>query len=154
MRKLILVVTTVSALRRRRRFRANRARRQQRQSRRRREPGRDESSSPVNATPTPTPSAANKPRSASVSDFLQLQSSDMLTSNLVGLDLYDGQRNDLGKIKDVAFDPSKKIAAYIVAVGGVLGVGARYVVGQPRRDRRHLRHKRKGLARVDERDQG
>ena len=55
----------------------------------------------------------------------------MLTSNLVGLDLYDGQHNDLGKIKDVAFDPSKKIAAYIVAVGGVLGVGARYVAVNP-----------------------
>jgi len=85
--------------------------------------------SPVNATPTPGNAAT--PRSASASDFIQLQSSDMLSSILVGLDIYDSQRNDLGKIKDVAFDASKKVTAYIVAVGGVLGMGTRYVAVNP-----------------------
>jgi sporulation protein YlmC with PRC-barrel domain len=86
---------------------------------------------PINATPTPSPSAIANPRSASGSDFIQLQSSDMLSSNLVGLVVYDGQRNDLGKIKDVAFDTSKKVTADIVAVGGVLGMGTRYVAVSP-----------------------
>ncbi len=84
---------------------------------------------PVNATPAPN--NAPMPRSASASDFIELQSSNMLTSTLVGLDIYDGQRNDLGKIKDVAFDASKKVTAYIVAVGGVLGMGTRYVAVNP-----------------------
>jgi len=92
-------------------------------------PATTNSTSPVNATPAP--SSAASPRSASASDFIQLQSSDMLSSIVVGLDIYDGQRNDLGKIKDVAFDTSKKVTAYIVAVGGVLGMGTRYVAVSP-----------------------
>ena len=64
-------------------------------------------------------------------DFIQLPSSDMLSSNLVGLDVYDGQHNNIGKIKDVAFDSAKKVGAYVVAVGGFLGVGERYVAVNP-----------------------
>lgn len=86
---------------------------------------------PAPANATPTPKTAPLPRSASASDFIELQSSNMLTSTLVGLDVYDGQHNDLGKIKDVAFDASKKVTAYIVAVGGVLGMGTRYVAVNP-----------------------
>ena len=108
MRKLILVVTTVSALGAVVAFAQTAPGDSSASPAAGASPAATNPPSPVNATPTPTPSAANKPRSASASDFLQLQSSDMLTSNLVGLDLYDGQRNDLGKIKDVAFDPSKK----------------------------------------------
>ena len=35
--------------------------------------------------------------------------------------------HDLGKIKDVAFDGSKSVKGYIVSVGGMLGMGTRYV---------------------------
>jgi hypothetical protein len=38
--------------------------------------------------------------------FINLQGSDMLSSNVVGLEVYDNQKNDLGKIQDVAFDSS------------------------------------------------
>lgn len=95
---------------------------------------------PNTANPGPdagNPSAMKPPANVvmpaplKASDFLQLPSSDMLSSNVVGLDVYDGQRNDIGKIKDIAFDSSKKMTAYIVGVGGFLGMGTRYVAVSP-----------------------
>lgn len=59
--------------------------------------------------------------------FVTLQNSDMLSSNIVGLDVYDGANHNVGKIKDIAFDNSKAVKGYILSVGGVLGMGARYV---------------------------
>jgi sporulation protein YlmC with PRC-barrel domain len=59
--------------------------------------------------------------------FVTLQNSDMLSSNIVGLDVYDSANHKLGAIKDVAFDSSKAVKGYILSVGGVLGMGAHYV---------------------------
>jgi len=95
-----------------------------------------------NASPAPAaggPAAASSPapvnpvsnHAVTGADFIQLPSSDMLSSNLVGLDVYDGQHNNIGKIKDVAFDSARKVGAYVVAVGGFLGVGERYVAVNP-----------------------
>lgn len=63
--------------------------------------------------------------------FINLQGSDMLSSNVVGLEVYDNQKNDLGKIQDVAFDSSKSVKGYILSVGGFLGMGTRYVAVDP-----------------------
>ena len=59
--------------------------------------------------------------------FVTLQNSDMLSSNVVGLDVYDSANHNVGTIKDIAFDGSKAVKGYILSVGGVLGMGARYV---------------------------
>jgi sporulation protein YlmC with PRC-barrel domain len=63
----------------------------------------------------------------SAPQFVTLQHDDMLSSNVVGLDVYDNANNDIGKIQDVAFDKSKAVKGYVLSVGGFLGVGARYV---------------------------
>jgi len=63
--------------------------------------------------------------------FVTLQNSDMLSSNIVGLDVYDGANHTIGKIKDIAFDNSKAVKGYILSVGGMLGMGARYVAVDP-----------------------
>lgn len=63
--------------------------------------------------------------------FINLQGGDMLSSNVVGLEVYDNQKNDLGKIQDVAFDSSKTVKGYILSVGGFLGMGTRYVAVDP-----------------------
>ncbi|THD43514.1 MAG: PRC-barrel domain containing protein [Bradyrhizobium sp.] len=65
---------------------------------------------------------------ATAPQFVSLQASDMLSSNLVGLDIRDDAGHDIGKIQDIAFDGSKAVKGYVVAVGGFLGVGARFVV--------------------------
>jgi len=59
--------------------------------------------------------------------FVTLQNTDMLSSNLVGLDVYDNANHNVGTIKDVAFDSSKAVKGYILSVGGVLGMGAHYI---------------------------
>jgi sporulation protein YlmC with PRC-barrel domain len=59
--------------------------------------------------------------------FQTLQPSDMLSSNVVGVDVYDNANHDIGTIKDVAFDGSKAMKGYIVSVGGFLGMGTHYV---------------------------
>ena len=63
--------------------------------------------------------------------FVNLQSADMLSSNLVGLDVYDNSNNSIGTIKDVAFDGSKVVKGYILSVGGFLGMGTHYVAVDP-----------------------
>lgn len=59
--------------------------------------------------------------------FVTLQNSDMLSSNIVGLDVYNSADHKIGTIKDIAFDSSKAVKGYILSVGGVLGMGAHYV---------------------------
>jgi sporulation protein YlmC with PRC-barrel domain len=60
--------------------------------------------------------------------FVSLQPQDMLSSNVVGLDIMDSAGHDIGKIQDVAFDQSKAVKGYVLSVGGFLGMGAHYVV--------------------------
>ena len=55
----------------------------------------------------------------------------MLSSNVVGLDIYNGQNNKIGKIQDIAFDSSKQLTGYILSVGGFLGMGTHYVAVNP-----------------------
>jgi sulfite reductase beta subunit-like hemoprotein len=64
-------------------------------------------------------------------NFVEVQNSDMLTSNVVGLDIHNGQNDNIGKIQDLAFDASKKVTGYILSVGGFLGMGTRYVAVNP-----------------------
>ncbi len=63
--------------------------------------------------------------------FVQVQNTDMLSSNVVGLDIYNGQNNKIGKIQDIAFNSSKQLTGYILSVGGFLGMGTRYVAVNP-----------------------
>ncbi len=63
--------------------------------------------------------------------FINLQGGDILSSNVVGLDVLDSQNNNVGKIQDVAFDNSKAVKGYILSVGGFLGVGTHYVAVDP-----------------------
>jgi sporulation protein YlmC with PRC-barrel domain len=63
--------------------------------------------------------------------FATLQSTDMLCSNVVGLDVYDNSNKNIGTIKDVAFDSSKSVKGYILSVGGFLGMGTQYVAVDP-----------------------
>ncbi|HLH48394.1 MAG TPA: PRC-barrel domain-containing protein [Roseiarcus sp.] len=62
--------------------------------------------------------------------FINLQGGDMLSSNVVGLDVYNDQKNDLGKIQDIVFN-GHAVKGYILSVGGFLGVGTRYVAVDP-----------------------
>ncbi len=100
----------------------------------------------VNVAPAPPPPGANPngvnppanaplaaaPRAgANGPSFVRLKKDDMLSSNVVGLDVYNDRNNNIGQIHDLAVDPSKKIVAYVLSVGGFLGMGTHYVLVEP-----------------------
>jgi hypothetical protein len=62
--------------------------------------------------------------------FATIPSSDRLSSSVVGLEVYNNENQDIGTIKDVALDKSG-LRAYIVGVGGFLGMGEHYVAVRP-----------------------
>ena len=53
-----------------------------------------------------------------------------LASMVVGLDVYNKANQDIGTIKDVAYD-AQGVNAYIVGVGAFLGMGDHYVAVRP-----------------------
>ena len=83
---------------------------------------------PMTANPAPR---APAPMPSGTPNFVNVESDNMLSSNVVGLDVYNDQNNDIGKIQDIVFDKSKKMTGYIVSVGGFLGMGTHYVAVDP-----------------------
>jgi len=86
----------------------------------------------------PSPAAPATTRQPTMQDvpkegfnFIQVENTNMLSSNVVGLDIYNGQNDKIGKIEDIAFDASKQLTAYILSVGGFLGMGTHYVAVNP-----------------------
>jgi hypothetical protein len=63
--------------------------------------------------------------------FIQVQNTDMLSSNVVGLEVYNGQNNNIGKIQDIAFNTSRQMTGYVLSIGGFLGLGTHYVAVDP-----------------------
>ena len=65
------------------------------------------------------------------SEFVTIPNNDELSSNLVGLDVYNNANKSVGQIKDIAMGPHGRTRAYIVSVGGFLGMGEHYVAVAP-----------------------
>ena len=63
--------------------------------------------------------------------FISVPDSAMLSGNVVGLDVYNGQNDDIGKIQDVVLGPDQTVKGFIVSVGGFLGMGTHYVAVDP-----------------------
>jgi hypothetical protein len=62
--------------------------------------------------------------------FTYVPAHDELSSNVIGLDVYNEDEQNIGTIKDIALDATG-LNGYIVSVGGFLGLGDRYVVVRP-----------------------
>jgi hypothetical protein len=62
--------------------------------------------------------------------FATVLPTDRLSSEIIGLDVYNNANEDIGTIKDIAY-AGASVKAYIVAVGGFLGVGDHYVAISP-----------------------
>jgi sulfite reductase beta subunit-like hemoprotein len=86
---------------------------------------------PTPAAPATTPQTTTQDVPKDGPNFIQVQNTDMLSSNVVGLDIRNGQNDSIGKIQDIAFDPSKNVTGYILSVGGFLGMGTHYVAVNP-----------------------
>lgn len=73
-----------------------------------------------------TGSAAN-----SSGTFVSVSEDDQLSSKVIGLDIYNNDDKDIGQVKDIAIGSNGQAQAYVVSVGGFLGVGERYVAINP-----------------------
>ncbi len=80
---------------------------------------------PPASEPAPAPMPSKGP------DFISAPQSAMLSSNLIGLDVRNGERKDVGKIHDVVVNEDNSIKGYVVSVGGFLGMGTHYVAVDP-----------------------
>jgi len=62
--------------------------------------------------------------------FANIPANDELSSKVVGLDVYNNANQNIGTIKDVAYDGAR-VNGYILGVGGFLGMGDHYVAVRP-----------------------
>lgn len=86
------------------------------------------------ATTTPAPSAPAVASTAPATSgqFVNAQKSDqMLSSKFIGTDVIGSNDEKIGDVSDVLFDKGGKVHAYIVGVGGFLGIGAKDVALAP-----------------------
>jgi hypothetical protein len=63
--------------------------------------------------------------------YVNVPQRDDLGSKLIGLDVYNDGNKDIGTIKDIALNPGGRATAYILSVGGFLGIGDHYVAVNP-----------------------
>lgn len=62
--------------------------------------------------------------------FTSVPTGDELSSKVVGLDVYNNDHQNIGTIKDVAYNGTS-VSGYILGVGGFLGMGDHYVAVRP-----------------------
>jgi sporulation protein YlmC with PRC-barrel domain len=62
--------------------------------------------------------------------FPTIPTTEDLSSNLIGLDIYNNTKDKIGTVKDIAMTAGR-VNAYIVGVGGFLGMGDHYVAVTP-----------------------
>jgi PRC-barrel domain protein len=64
--------------------------------------------------------------------FVTQQTSDRLASRLIGLNIENPANENIGEIYDIVLTDGGAVKAYIVSVGGFLGLGTRYVAIDPK----------------------
>ena len=63
--------------------------------------------------------------------FVDQQTTDRLGSKLIGASITNKADTSIGSIADIVFDEKNTIRAFVVSVGGFLGVGSKYVAVDP-----------------------
>lgn len=85
----------------------------------------------VNTTNRTTTGPATTNSTIGSGEFVTIAGSDDLSSTVVGLDVYNDDKQEIGRIKDIALNQNGQTQAYILSVGGFLGIGAHYVAVNP-----------------------
>ncbi|MDH7797253.1 MULTISPECIES: PRC-barrel domain-containing protein [unclassified Beijerinckia] len=65
------------------------------------------------------------------SEFFAAQPTDVLSYNLIGLNITNPAKETIGEIKDLIISDNQ-LKGYILSVGGFLGIGERYVAFTPK----------------------
>ena len=87
---------------------------------------------PTAANPAPTSTTAATANPAGKADFVTKQTADQhLASKFNGTDVVGADDAKIGDVSDVLFDKDNKVIAFIVGVGGFLGIGSKDVAIDP-----------------------
>ena len=89
--------------------------------------------SPSTPAPAAKSSEMSKPAPSDKSaKFIGSQQSDQyLASNFKGTDVIGADNKKIGDVNDILFDKDGKVLAYVVGVGGFLGLGSKDVALEP-----------------------
>lgn len=63
--------------------------------------------------------------------YVNIQDTDLMTSKLMGIDIYNKQNEAIGEISDVVIGDGKSVIGIVASVGGFLSLGESYVVLDP-----------------------
>jgi hypothetical protein len=96
-------------------------------------PGSAPATTPSTPPPAAKSTAMSKPApSASAAKFINSQPSDQyLASKFKGTNVLGPDNQKIGDVGDILFDKDGKIRAYVVSVGGFLGLGSKNVALEP-----------------------
>jgi PRC-barrel domain len=84
------------------------------------------------AMPSGTPKAAAPAPTSPTAQFINSQKPDqLLASKFKGTDVLGPDNEKIGDVTDILFDKGGKIDAFVVGVGGFLGMGAKEVAMAP-----------------------
>ncbi len=87
---------------------------------------------PSSSMSTTAPSTASAAPSAASAKFVNSQRQDQyLASKFKGTDVIGTDDKKIGDVSDILFDKDGKIEAYVVGVGGFLGIGSKDVALAP-----------------------
>ena len=63
--------------------------------------------------------------------YVNIEPADVMAYDLLGMDVYNNQDENIGEIEDMVIDNGKTVRALIISAGGFLGMGERYVAVDP-----------------------
>ncbi|KQO56166.1 hypothetical protein ASF22_09805 [Methylobacterium sp. Leaf87] len=63
--------------------------------------------------------------------YVTAQPADVMSSKLIGLNVYNNANETVGEIEDLVIVDGKTVSAVILGVGGFLGMGERYISVSP-----------------------
>ncbi len=87
---------------------------------------------PAATAPSPSPTAAAPAGQTGSPQVVNAQRSDQwLASNFRGTDVLGSDNEKIGDVSDILFDKTGKIEAFVVSMGGFLGMGAKDVAIAP-----------------------
>jgi hypothetical protein len=94
----------------------------------------------------PSPSSASTDNGL----FVRVPRGEELSSKIIGTDVYNQENKNIGKITDIAIDNNRQVTAYVLSVGGFLGIDTHYVAVKPSAiDLSYDNHKNAWSAKID-----
>ena len=90
------------------------------------------SSPPSSSNPPPAQASSPEKETSGKMNFVSAQKPDQwLASKFKGTDVLGSDNQKIGDVSDILFDKTGKVEAFVISVGGFLGVGSKEVALAP-----------------------